>query len=57
MLIAANGEALTDSERVIFKQFTQREREPLQPVEEFAAVKGRRAGGSRADRVRRNIEG
>jgi hypothetical protein len=48
MLIAANGEALTDSERVIFKQFTQREREPLQPVEEFAPVKGRRAGGSRA---------
>jgi hypothetical protein len=51
LLIAAMGEALTANERVIFKQFTNRETEPQQPVEEFVAVKGRRGGGSRAASV------
>jgi hypothetical protein len=48
LLIAANGEPLTDDERAIFKQLTQREHEPDQPVEEFVGVIGRRAGKSRA---------
>jgi hypothetical protein len=48
MLIAAMGEALTDEERVVFKQLTGREREPLQRVEEAAFVVGRRGGKSRA---------
>jgi hypothetical protein len=30
LLIAAMGEALTDDERVVFKAFTGREREPLE---------------------------
>jgi hypothetical protein len=51
LLIAAMGEALTDDERPIFKQFTNRETEPRQRVEEFVAVKGRRGGGSRAASV------
>ena len=51
LLIAAMGEALTAEERAIFKQFTGRETEPQQPVEEFVAVKGRRGGGSRAASV------
>jgi hypothetical protein len=46
LLIAANGESLTNDERQIFKQFTGRNVEPGHPVEEFVAVKGRRAGGS-----------
>jgi hypothetical protein len=48
LMIAAMGEALTDDERALFKQLTGREREPLQRVEEFAAVVGRRGGKSRA---------
>ncbi len=48
LLIAAMGEPLTDDERVIFTQLTGREREPLQCVEEFVAVVGRRGGKSRA---------
>jgi hypothetical protein len=48
LLIAAMGEPLTDEERAIFKQLTGREREPLQRVEEFAGVIGRRGGKSRA---------
>ena len=44
LLIAMMGEALTDEEREIFKQLTGREREPLQRVDEFAAVVGRRGG-------------
>ena len=48
MLIAAMGERLTKSERALFKQLTGREREPLQRVEEFEAVVGRRGGKSRA---------
>jgi hypothetical protein len=46
LLIAAMGERLTAEERADFKKFTGRDREPGVPVEEFVAVKGRRAGGS-----------
>jgi hypothetical protein len=48
LLIAAWGEALTDDERVIFKELTQREHEPNQRVEEFCGIIGRRGGKSRA---------
>jgi hypothetical protein len=48
LMIAAMGEELTDAERVTFTQLTGREREPLQRVEELAAVVGRRGGKSRA---------
>jgi hypothetical protein len=48
LLIAAMGEPLTDAERVIFKQLTQREHEVCLPAEEFLAVIGRRGGKSRA---------
>ena len=47
LLIAAMGEALTDDERVVFKQLTGREREPLAPVEEFWGIIGRRGGKTR----------
>lgn len=48
LLIAAMGEALTDDERAVFTKLTGRAREPLQRVEELAAVIGRRGGKSRA---------
>ena len=48
LLIAAMGEPLTDEERVVFKQLTGREREPLQRVSELAAVVGRRGGKTSA---------
>ena len=48
LLIAAMGEALTDEERETFKQLTGRDHEPLQRVDQFAAVIGRRGGKSRA---------
>ena len=48
LLIAAMGEALTDEERALFTTLTGREREPLQRVDELAAVVGRRGGKSRA---------
>src|SRR5664280_2685789 len=49
LLIAAMGEPLiSDDERVVFKKFTGREREPLQRVSELAIVGGRRSGKSRA---------
>jgi hypothetical protein len=48
VLIAAMGEPLTDDERVTFTALTGRAREPLQRVEELAAVIGRRGGKSRA---------
>lgn len=48
LLIAANGEALTEPERALFQLLTKREREPLAPVEEFVGVIGRRGGKSRA---------
>lgn len=48
LMIAAMGEPLTDVERVTFTALTGRTHEPLQRVEEFAAVIGRRGGKSRA---------
>lgn len=48
LLIAMMGEPLTDDERIIFKQLTMREQEPLEPVEEFWGIVGRRGGKTRA---------
>ena len=48
LLIAAMGEELSEDEREIFTKLTGREREPLQRVDQFAAVIGRRGGKSRA---------
>ena len=48
LLTAAMGEKLTEDEREIFTQLTGREREPLQRVDQFAAVIGRRGGKSKA---------
>jgi hypothetical protein len=42
------GEELREDEREIFTQLTGREREPLQRVDQFAAVIGRRGGKSKA---------
>jgi phage terminase large subunit-like protein len=42
------GETLRNDERALYQTLTGREREPLQRVEEFAAVVGRRGGKSRA---------
>src|SRR5215470_14600822 len=48
LLIAAMGEELREDEREIFSQLTGREHEPLQRIDQFAAVIGRRGGKSRA---------
>jgi hypothetical protein len=48
LLIAAMGEALTDDERVVFRQFTGRDREPGVRCDELVFVVGRRGGKSRA---------
>jgi hypothetical protein len=48
LLIAAMGESLSTDERALFKELTHRDHEPLQRVEEFIAVVGRRGGKSRA---------
>jgi hypothetical protein len=48
LLIAAMGEKLSEDEREIFTELTGREREPLQRVDEFAAVIGRRGGKSKS---------
>lgn len=49
VLIAANGEALTNDERQVFKQVTGgREHEPLEPVEELVGNIGRRGGKTQA---------
>lgn len=48
LLIAMMGEPLTDDERVIFTALSQREHEPLEPVEEFWGVVGRRGGKTRS---------
>jgi hypothetical protein len=51
LLIAAMGEALTDTEREMFAKLTGHAREPLQRIEELVAVVGRRGGKSRASAV------
>jgi hypothetical protein len=49
LLIAAMGEALTDTEREVFTKLTGgREREPLQRIEEASFIVGRRGGKSKA---------
>ena len=48
LLIAIVGEELSEDERAVFKSLTGREREPLEPVEEFWAVIGRRGGKTRS---------
>lgn len=48
LLIAIMGEPLTEDERAVFKAFTRRVAEPLEPVEEFWGVVGRRGGKTRA---------
>jgi hypothetical protein len=48
IFLAFLGEPLTPAERLIFQQFTAREREPGRRGEELIVVKGRRAGGSSA---------
>jgi hypothetical protein len=53
LLIAAMGEELTDHERGLFKQFTGRDREPLQPIEEFVGVVGIAAGSPEPSRPSR----
>jgi hypothetical protein len=47
LLIAAMGESLTDDERAAFQRLTGREREPLERVDEFVTIAGRRSGKSR----------
>jgi hypothetical protein len=51
LLIASAGEALTDSEREVFKRLTGREREPGAMVDCLLVVAGRRSGKSRAAAV------
>lgn len=48
LLVATMGEKLTAPERVIFKQFTGRDKEPSSRVDEAAFVVGRRGGKSRS---------
>lgn len=48
LLIASQGESLTDEERIVFTELTGREREPSQRVEEFWAIIGWRGGKTRA---------
>jgi hypothetical protein len=48
LLIAAMGERLTADERELFIELTGREHEPLQRVDLFAGVVGRRGGKTRA---------
>ena len=48
LLTALMGEKLTAAERKVFTTLTGRATEPLQRVEEFCAVVGRRGGKSRA---------
>ena len=55
LLIAAMGEELSEDEREIFTKLTGREREPLQRVDQFAAVIGRRGGKSKAIATARHL--
>lgn len=48
LLIAAMGEPLTDDERPLFVSVTGRSREPLERVDEFWGICGRRSGKTRA---------
>jgi hypothetical protein len=48
LLIASMGEPLTEDERQVFTELTQRVQEPLERAEEFFAVIGRRGGKTEA---------
>ena len=48
LLIASVGEALTDDERAIFKQFTGRDHEPGKMLDTWLTVAGRRSGKTTA---------
>jgi hypothetical protein len=48
LLIAANGEKLTASERKVFQRLTLRDQEPNKRVDELVCIIGRRGGKSRA---------
>ena len=48
LMIAAMGEALTDDERVVFKQLTGRDHEPGTRVDTLLGVIGRRGGKTKA---------
>lgn len=48
ILIASQGEPLTDDERAIFTALTGREFEPAEPVDELWGIVGRRGGKTRA---------
>ena len=48
ILIASQGEPLTDAERLIFTELTGREREPDEACDEVWGVVGRRGGKTRA---------
>jgi len=48
ILIAGLGEELTDEERVLFREVTGREKEPMERVDELWAIVGRRGGKTRA---------
>lgn len=47
ILIASQGEELTQAERAIFTELTGREREPAEPVDELWGIVGRRGGKTR----------
>ena len=51
LLVAMVGEELYPEERAIFAKLTERASEPLQFVEEFVGIIGRRGGKSRAASV------
>ena len=48
LLIAIVGEELTEDESVIFRALTGRISEPLEPIQEFWAIVGRRGGKTRS---------
>jgi len=47
LLVAAMGEPLTDAERAAFTRLTGKASEPLERVDEFVTIAGRRSGKSR----------
>ena len=48
LLLASRGEPLKDNELVLFQQLTERQEPPVERVQEFYCVIGRRGGKSRA---------
>src|SRR5262249_27114315 len=48
LLLASRGEALKDDELILFQELTERQEPPVERVQEFYCVIGRRGGKSRA---------